>query len=85
MIAPALCDELDLAGDLVDVGLAVMLVEHRLRVEQIHLARAAVHEQVNDGLGLRREVRLPRLEVGAAGIGGASGRPRPSSDASAAP
>ena len=55
--APALCEELDLAGDLVEVRLAVVLVERRLGIEQIHLARAAVHEQVDDGLGLRREVR----------------------------
>ena len=47
-------DDLDLAGDLVEVALAVLLVEHRLGVEQVHLARAAVHEQMDDGLGLRR-------------------------------
>ncbi len=34
--------ELDLAGELVRVGLAVVAVEFRLRVEQVHLGRAAV-------------------------------------------
>ncbi len=61
---PGVLDELDLPGDLVEVGLAVVFVERRLGVEQVHLARPAVHEQVDDRPGLRGEVRLARLEVG---------------------
>ena len=56
-------DELDFARDLVEVRLAVVLVERRLGVEQVHLAGAAVHEQMDDRLGLGREVRRARLEV----------------------
>ena len=37
-------DELDLAGDPVEVGFAVVFVERRLGIEQVHLAWAAVHE-----------------------------------------
>jgi hypothetical protein len=48
---------LDFAGDLAEVRVAVVLVEHRLRIEQVHLAGAAVHEQMDDRFGLRREVR----------------------------
>ena len=65
-------DELDLAGELIDVGLAVILVERGFGIEQIHLTWAAIHEEVNDGLGLGGEVRLPRFGVGRH-IGGASG------------
>ena len=78
-------DDLDLAGDLVEVRLAVMLVEHRLGVEQVHLARAAVHEQVDDRLRLRREVRRPRLEVGDGSSRPRGRRPGRSRYASAAP
>ena len=39
-------------------GLPVVLLEHRLGVEGIDLARPAVHEQEDDALGLRCEVRL---------------------------
>ena len=42
--------------------LAVVLVEHRLGVERVDLRRPAVHEQVDDVLRLRREVRLLRRE-----------------------
>ena len=39
-------------------GLAGVLGEHRLGVEGLQVADAAVHEQPDDALGLRREVRL---------------------------
>ena len=67
---------LDLAGDLVEVRLAVVLVEHRLGVEQVHLARAAVHEQMNDGLGLRLEVRRAGPEVAGDGVASSAHRRR---------
>jgi hypothetical protein len=54
---------LDLAGDLVEVRLAVVAVEERLGVEEVDLARPSVREQADDGLGARRGVRRPRLEV----------------------
>jgi hypothetical protein len=61
---PRVLDELDLSGDFVEVRFAVEAVKRLLGVEQFHLARPAVHEQVDDGLGPGREVRRPRLEVG---------------------
>ena len=42
--------------------LAVPFLQLRLRIEQIHLARAAFHEQEDDVLRLGREMRLPRSE-----------------------
>ena len=42
--------------------LAVVLLELRLVVEQLELARAAGHEQVDDALRLRREVARPRRQ-----------------------
>ena len=52
-----------LAGDLVEIRLAVQLVQQRLGVEQIHLARPAIHEQV-DHAGRRGPVmRWARLQV----------------------
>ena len=53
----------DLAGDLVEVLLAVMLVEHRLGIKQVHLTGAAVHEKMDNGRGLGREVRRARPQV----------------------
>ena len=46
--------------------LAVVLVEQRLGVEGVDLRRPAVHEQVDDVLGLGREVRLLRAASGSA-------------------
>ena len=43
-------------------GLAVMLGQFRLVVEQVHLAWPTVHVQVNAGLGLGREMRFAGLE-----------------------
>ncbi len=54
---------LDLARDLAEVRLAVMLVEHRLGVEQIHLTGAAIHEQMNDRFGFRLEMRRAGFEI----------------------
>src|SRR5438128_8073515 len=45
---------------LVRHGFAVVLGERRLVIEQIELARRAAHEEVNDPLGLRRELRSLR-------------------------
>ena len=42
--------------------LAVVLLQRRLVVEQIELRRRAGHEQIDDVLGLRREVRRARRE-----------------------
>ena len=42
--------------------LALTLQQHRLRVERVHLADAAVAEDRDDGLCLRREVRRLRRE-----------------------
>jgi hypothetical protein len=39
--------------------LPVVLVEHRFRIEAVDLRQATVHEQENDGLGLRRVVQAP--------------------------
>ena len=50
-------------GHLVQVGLSVMLVQQGLGVEQVHLAGPAVHEEVNDGLGLGLEMGTAGLEV----------------------
>ena len=41
---------------------AVMLGQFRLVVEQVHLAWAAVHVQVNAGFGLGREMCFAGLE-----------------------
>ena len=54
---------------LVGQVLAVQLVEQRLVVEQVELRRPAGHEQVDDALRLRREVRRgedARERIGAA-------------------
>jgi hypothetical protein len=51
----------------VDVPLVILAVvpgEFRLRVEEIDVARPAVHEQRDHRLGLRREVRRAGLEAG---------------------
>src|SRR5262249_52911656 len=45
------------AADVVGELLAVLVVEQRLVVEQVLLRRTAGLEQVDDALGLRREVR----------------------------
>ena len=39
------------------------LCQRRLGIEQVHLAGAAVHEQMNDGFGLGRELRLLRRQI----------------------
>ena len=52
---PGRFGKLDFAGDLREVILPVPLVELVLGIEQVHLARAAVHEQVDDGFGPRRD------------------------------
>ena len=38
------------------------LIQQRLVIKQVELRRRARHEQVDDALGLRREVRLSRRE-----------------------
>ena len=40
-------------------GLTVVLVEHRLGIERIHLREAAVHEKEDDALGLRGVIERP--------------------------
>src|SRR5262249_61487232 len=42
--------------------LAVITIEKRLRVKRVDRARAALHEQEDDALGLRLEVRLRRAD-----------------------
>ena len=51
-------------------GLAGVLGEQRLGVERVDVRRPAVHEQVDDVLGLGREVRRVRQQRIAAGRGG---------------
>ena len=43
--------------------LSVMAIQIRLGIEQINLAWAALHAQMNDSLGLGREMRLLRCQV----------------------
>jgi hypothetical protein len=63
--AEALCGSLreivilDLAGEF----LLVILREHRLRIEEIHLRGPAHHEERDHGLRLAAEVRLLRREI----------------------
>ena len=40
-----------IGSDLVEIPLAVQLVQFRLRVQEIHLARTPLHEQLDDSLG----------------------------------
>ena len=42
----------DFTGDFVEVALAVVLLQLLLRIEQIHLAWATVHEKMNHRFGL---------------------------------
>ena len=60
--------------------LARVLGERGLGVEGIDVGRAAVHEEVDDALGLGREVRLLGREWVGRGIGvrGEEAAPRPS-------
>jgi hypothetical protein len=66
------------AGDLLVIGhflrrrLAVVFLQQRLGIEQVDVARPAVHEQLNHRPGLRGEVRWFRLHI----EGGRSGRIR---------
>ena len=43
--------------------LAVILVEHRLRIEAVNLGQSAVHEQKNHPLCARRMVKLANVEA----------------------
>jgi hypothetical protein len=52
--------------------LAGVFVERDLAVERIDVARAAVHEQVDHPLGLRRKMRGARERVGFASAGRAA-------------
>ena len=53
-----------LAGDLVEIGLAMALLDLRFRIEEVHLARAAVHEQLDDRPGGWFVMGRARLEAG---------------------
>ena len=44
--------------------LPVQLVQQRLGVERIHVARAALHEEVDHSLGCRRQRRWTRCQRG---------------------
>ena len=48
-------------------GLPVVLVEHRLVVERVHVRHAAVHHQEDDALGSRLEVQPGQHAALAAG------------------
>src|SRR5436309_12291242 len=64
-----------IGGELVVIRLAMMPIEGRLRIEQVHLARAAVHEELDDRLGARLMMRAARAKVKtAARFIGAHGR-----------
>src|SRR4029077_19909321 len=49
-------------AELLGQRLAVIAGERGFRIEGIDVRRAAVHEQENDALGERREVRGPRRQ-----------------------
>ena len=55
--------ELDLIDDIARRRRAGVLLQHRLAVEQVNLAGAAVHEEVDDGFRFRLEMRLAHLLV----------------------
>jgi len=55
---------LDFAGDLVEIRAAVVLVQLRLGIEQVHLTGAAVHEQVDHTAGFGRNMRRSGHEIG---------------------
>src|SRR5215469_432031 len=41
----------------------MMLVEHGFWIEEIHLTRRAIHEELDDGFRFCREVWRPRIEI----------------------
>jgi hypothetical protein len=43
--------------------LAVVALQHRLRIEQVHLARTAAHVEHDDAPGAGSEVRQPRPKI----------------------
>ena len=53
----------DLARDLVEVRFAVMPIQFRLRVEQVHLARTTIHKEVNDGLRFHQSMCWASVQV----------------------
>src|SRR5690348_16560618 len=53
----------DLARQVAAGRLAGELLEHGLRIEQVHLAGPTCHEKLDDGLRPAREVRLFWLEI----------------------
>ena len=55
-----------LPGDLLEIRLAMPLVEFRLGIKQVHLAGSAIHEQVDHRFGFWFKVWLAGLEVKAA-------------------
>src|SRR5262249_25463309 len=55
---------LDFPRDLVEIGLTMMAVERRLGVKQVHLARPAIHEQMDDRARFGCDMRQARGEIG---------------------
>ena len=41
----------------------MMLIQFRLRIEQVHLTGTAIHEQLDHGLRTRLKMRLAGLKV----------------------
>ncbi len=48
---------------LIEIGLSVMLVERGLGIEQVHLTRPAMHEQLDDRCRLGLEMGRSRFQV----------------------
>ena len=57
-------DRLDFTGNLIEIGLAMMFVEFRLGIKQIHLTGATIHKQMNHRLGLCGAERPARNQAG---------------------
>src|SRR5262249_21745294 len=55
---------LDLSRDLIEISLAVMRIQRRLRIKKIHLARAAIHEEVDHRFSPRTNMRRPWARIG---------------------
>src|SRR4051794_18484305 len=58
-----LVGEFDLVYDVATRRRACELLQHRLRIEQVHLTRAAILEQLNDGFRFGREMRRLRFQI----------------------
>src|SRR5262245_24588078 len=53
----------EVRGHFVEIGLAVVFVQHRLGIKEIHLAWPAVHKELDYGLRLRLKMRGSRSQI----------------------